>query len=322
MTQPLRFVSTDQSLLCKLNKDIYGLKQSPRAWYEKLHQALFQFGFTTSRCDNSLFVYNKQGISLYAFAYVDDILITGSNFSLILDLINKLHIAFDLEKTWRPSYFLGVEVRFCSNRALFITQSKYIQDLLARDKMRNANLVPTPMLSTCKLNKHGTNNLSNPQLYMTIIAALQYVTLTKLDIAFSVNKACQFMVCPLDTHWSIVRRLLRYLNGIAHYGLLLSPFISASKFSLRAYRDSDQESNLDDRRSTSGSCIFFGLNMVSWSSKKKSLVARSSMEVEYRTLAHTTSEMLQLESLLSELKFLFTRQHYYVTISITQLVTC
>lgn len=159
--------------MCKLNKAIYGLKQAPRSWYEKLTQSLLQFGFTSSKCDNSLFFYCKQGIFTYALIYVDDIHITGSISALIHDLINKLHNAFALKKLGQPSYFIGIEVKFCSNGSLLLTQSKYIKDLLAKVKMNNANGVPTPMLSTFKQSNHGTNHFSDPQLYMSIVGVLQ-----------------------------------------------------------------------------------------------------------------------------------------------------
>jgi histone deacetylase 1/2 len=83
------------------------------------------------------------------------------------------------------------------------------------------------------------DTMSDPTLYRSIVGALQYETLTRPDIAFSVNKVCQFMSQPLESHWKAVKRILRYLKGTLNHGLLLSPAASGPPFSLRAYSDAD-----------------------------------------------------------------------------------
>lgn len=123
--------------------------------------------------------------------------------------------------------------------------------------------INSPMMSTCKLSKHGTYTVSDPHLYRSIVGALQYATLTRPDIVFPVNKVCQFMANPLESHWKLVKRILRYIKGSMHHGLLIQPTQKDASFSLRAYYDSDWASDPDDRHSTSGSCIYFGSNLVS-----------------------------------------------------------
>ncbi|CAI8590906.1 unnamed protein product [Vicia faba] len=211
---------------------------------------------------------------------------------MVHDLTSKLHNMFALKKLGRPSYFLGIEVKFCSNGSLLLTQSKYIRDLLIKANVVNANGVPTPMLNICKLNRHRSNSFSDAQLYRSIIGALQYVILTRPDIVFSVNKDFQFMTNPLDTHWYAVRRILCYLSGTSGYGLLLSPSVSTPNFSLGVCSDSDWPSDPDDRRSPSGSCLIFGPNLVSWSSKKQSLVARS---ILHNPMLHARTKHIELD---------------------------
>jgi histone deacetylase 1/2 len=147
--------------------------------------------------------------------------------------------------------------------------------------------------------------MTDPTLYRSIVGALQYATMTRPDIAFSVNKVCQFMANPLESHWKAVKRILRYLKGTISHGLLLSSSTTGPPFSLRAYSDADWATDHDDRRSTSGSCIYFGPNLVSWGSKKQALVARSSTEAEYRSMANTTVDLLWIQSLLHELQIPF-----------------
>ncbi|KAG8498357.1 hypothetical protein CXB51_006727 [Gossypium anomalum] len=128
--------------------------------------------------------------------------------------------------------------------------------------------------------------------------ALQYVVITRPDIAYAVNKVCQFMHQPLDIHFKAVKRILRYLHGTLDYGLT---FTKTSKPMLEGFSDASWGSDVDDRRSTSGYCVFFSGNPVSWSSKKQQVVSRSSAEAEYKSLAHIVTEMVWIQSLLAEL---------------------
>lgn len=114
-----------------------------------------------------------------------------------------------------------------------------------------------------QISKHGSDVLSDQFLYRSIVMALQYFTLTRLDIAFAANKACQFMTQPLDSHWSVVKRILCYLSGTTMFGLMLVPAAISQPFLLCAYNDSKWASDPDDQRLTSTSFLFFRSNLVS-----------------------------------------------------------
>lgn len=122
--------------------------------------------------------------------YVDDIIITGNSETFITSLIKKLNVVFSLKQLGKLDYFLGIEVTHLPNGSLFLSQTKYAIDLLAKVNMSNANGMPTPMVSSSKLSKVGSDVVSDPTLFRSIVGALQYVTLTRPEISFSVNKVC------------------------------------------------------------------------------------------------------------------------------------
>lgn len=231
---------------------------------------------------------------------MDDILKTGSSLTLIHDLITKLHDKFSLKKLGIPQYFLGLEVHYQQNGSLLLTQTKYIKYLLVKVNMRTSKGVITPMFNSRKLSKHGIDVLRDSFLYRPTVVELHYVTLTILGIGFYVNKSCQYMSNPLGSHWSVVKRTPRYLNGTATHGFLISPTNCMVKPSLKAYSDYDWASDSNDRLPTSGSCIYFRPNLVVLSSNKQSLVVRSCTKVEYHALTYTTSGLLWIESFPNE----------------------
>lgn len=132
MSQPSGFEKNEPSLVYKLHKTLYGLKQTPNAWYEKLTQALVPFGFIYSKCYHSLYIYSHQGITIYALVYVDDIPITGSPFMLIHKFIDSFHDKFPLKTLGTSEYFLGIEIKHLLSGNLLLTQSKNICDLHAK----------------------------------------------------------------------------------------------------------------------------------------------------------------------------------------------
>ncbi|XP_040939865.1 secreted RxLR effector protein 161-like [Gossypium hirsutum] len=164
--------------------------------------------------------------------------------------------------------------------------------------MEKSNAAPTPMVTTVQLSAHAGTPVADAHLYRSLVGALQYVVITRPDIAYAVNKVCQFIHQPLDIHFKAVKRILRYLHGTLDYGLT---FTKTSKLMLEGFFDASWGSDVDDRRSTSGYYVFLGGNPVCWSSKKQQVVSRSSAEAKYRSLAHIVTEMVWIQSLLAEL---------------------
>ncbi|KAM0960323.1 hypothetical protein ACFX2I_025293 [Malus domestica] len=152
----------------------------------------------------------------------------------------------------------------------------------------------TPCLPYSRLLKDDGHPFHNPSLYRSLVGALQYLTFTRPDIAFSVHQVCQFMHSPMDSHYAAVKRILRYLKGSPDLGIQLTP----GELDLHAFSDADWAGDPNDRRSTTGFVVYLGPNPISWSSKKQSTVSRSSTEAEYRALSSTSTEIDWIKQLL------------------------
>jgi hypothetical protein len=229
--------------------------------------------------------------------YVDDIILTGSSPTAINGLIQKLSVEFPIKDLGKLNFFLGVEVSR-SDAGMHLCQQRYISDILKRANMSLAKPITSPMSSSATLSKFDGVKFDDATLYRSIVGALQYLSITRPDIAFAVSKVSQFMNEPRDTHWSAVKRILRYLKHTIDHGLLIRKCSSNQLF---AFSDADWAGCPDDRRSTSGFCIFLGTNLLSWSSKKQPTVSRSTTESKYKSMANTAAELCWLQSLLSEL---------------------
>lgn len=162
------------------------------------------------------------------------------------------------------SYFLGVDVK-PTTHGLFLSQRQYIIDLLRRANMLDAKPVTTPMDPNTPLTLGSGTTLDTPTEYRALVGSLQYLGLTRPDIAFAVNKLSQFMHRPTTSHWQALKRLLRYLNGTLTYGLNI---YRHSPLTLHAYSDSDWAGDKDDFISTGAYIVYLGRNPISWSSKK------------------------------------------------------
>lgn len=137
---------------------------------------------------------------IYVLIYVDDIILTGSSSSLLQSIISKLSSIFALKNLGQLEYFLGIDVKRLPHGSLFLSQTKYIRDLLNRVGMSDAKGISTPLPGGLKLSRLGSEYMDDPSLYRSIVGALQYITITRPEIGYIVNKVCQFMGQPLLEH--------------------------------------------------------------------------------------------------------------------------
>ena len=284
--------------VCKLQKSIYGLRQAPRAWFSRLTEKMTTIGFVGSEADHSLYVHHSDSVLTYILIYVDDIILAGADLPFIHHVISLLKCEFPVKDLGQLNFFLGVEA-IREPEGLYLTQRRYILDLLMRSKMDKSKPSTTPMSTNQQLSKSDGDKFDNPQLYRSIVGGLQYLSFTRPEIAFAIHKVSKYMHDPRVPHWVAVKRILRYLKSTISHALFIQP---DSDLQLHSYSDADWATDQDDRRSVGAYCVYLGKNLVSWSCKQQPTVARSSTEAEYKALANAAAEVMWLTTLLSDLR--------------------
>jgi hypothetical protein len=286
------------NLVCKLNKSLYGLKQASRQWFAKFSSTIIKQGFVQSKSDYSLFTRTQGTAFIALLVYVDDILIASNDMPSVNTLKASLHAEFKLKDLGNLKYFLGLEVAR-STKGISLCQRKYVLDILSDSGILGSKPVITPMEQNLKISQSTGEILADPSPYRRLVGRLLYLTVTRPDISYSVQKLSQFMSKPTSMHLSAAYRVLRYIKGTSGQGLF---FPNHSDLQLKAFSDSDWAGCLDTRRSVTGYCVYIGDSLISWKSKKQHTVSRSSAEAEYRAMASVVCELMWLLPLLNELQ--------------------
>ena len=299
--QPLGFVAQGESgLMCRLRCSLYGLKQSPRAWFDRFSFVVQEFGMLHSTTDHSVFYHhNSSGQCIYLVVYVDNIVIIGSNQDGIQKLKQHLFTHFQTKDLGKLKYFMGIEIAQSSS-GVVISQQKYALDILEETGMLDCKPTDTLVDPNVKLVPRHGESLGNPGRYRRLVGKLNYLTITRPDIYFPVSVVSQFLQSPCDSHWDVVIRILRYIKSTPSQGVL---YENKGHTQVVGYTDADWAGSPTDRRSTSGYCVFIGGNLISWKSKKQHVVARSRAEAEYRAMTLATCEFIWLRHLLQKLRF-------------------
>jgi hypothetical protein len=188
----------------------------------RLSSKLIAHGFQASKAYTSLFFYNHWNIHVFVLVSFDDIIIVSSLDQATKVLLQDLQKEFALKDLGDLHYFLGIEVTKMKN-GLQLNEEKYASDLLKKVGMSNCKSIATPLSTGEKLSLDegtplGINDAIN---YSSIVWALQYLTLTRPDIVFPVNKVCQFLHAPATVHWAAVKRILRYAKHTTKLGIMI-----------------------------------------------------------------------------------------------------
>ena len=204
--------------------------------------------------------------------------------------------SFEVKDLGFLHYFLGIEVVYGA-QGIYLSQRKYVLDLLAETGMLDCRPASTPIEPNHHIKADSGDPIDKGQ-YQRLVGRLIYLSHTRPDIAYAVSIVSRYMHDPRSQHLNAVHRILRYLKSCPGKGILFS---NHGHLRIEGYTDADWAGCLDDRRSTSGYCMFVGGNLVSWRSKRQSVVARSTAEAEFRSMASGLCETMWLRILLSEL---------------------
>ncbi|RVW20455.1 Retrovirus-related Pol polyprotein from transposon RE1 [Vitis vinifera] len=197
-----------------------------------------------------------------------------------LEATSNFNKEFEIKDLGNLKYFLGMEIAR-SKKGIAVSQRKYVLDLLNETGMLGCKPAETPMDTTVKLEESDGSAPVDKGRYQRLVGKLIYLSHTRPDIGFSVSVVSQFMNNPTEKHMTAVIRILRYLKMTSGKGLF---FQRTTKKEIEIFSDADWAGSVTDRRSTSGYCSFVWGNLVTWRSKKQSVVARSSAEAEFRAM--------------------------------------
>ena len=292
----------------KLNKSLYGLKQSPRLWHEKISKTLCDDKFENLHGDPTCYSRGEGATQVIICLFVDDILV----FSESLDLINRVKARlvkeYTLTDVGQVSRYLNMQIHYDRKKGvLMIEQEQYITDKLEEFNMSDCKSAPTPLPAGCKLStidcpQVGSQEWTDMQLlpYRRLIGSLMYLSgTTRPDLAFAMSQLSRFNNNPGKAHWNAALHVLKYLKGTKTVGLRYDK--GNSNFDLCGYCDSDYAGCPDTCRSTGGFVFKLSGCAITWGAKRQTSVAQSSSEAEYVSTGVAALEATWLREFLEEL---------------------
>lgn len=277
--------------ICKLQKSLYGLKQSPLRWNKTLKTKLQTLGL--SQLKNEPCIFKNKNNTIYLAIHVDDGILFGRDEEELDELLENLSTYFALT-SGNPESFLGITLTF--KDGIQLSQGSYIEKLLKRFKMDFSNAVPTPMVKQ-NFQEAENSECDSKYPYREAVGGLLYAaTKTRPDISYAVGVEARFNDKPTNSSVANVKRTLRYLKGATNFAVHY-PNKNSNIQELIVYTDA----NFSESNSTGGYLCFFNGGPVAWSSKRQPKIALSSTESEFVAASEGIKEIMYLTSLIEEL---------------------
>lgn len=290
---------TGENKVYKLIKALYGLRESPRAWYECLHKYLDKLNFIRSNYDNCLYVKRNDKDEIYILVFVDDILICSKNKTKIIEIKDCLMNKFTMKDLGKIGSYIGIDINYSTeSKKMTLNQKAYIESLAIKYNLENAKLYDTPMETNLKLDQ-ATECDENIK-YRNLIGELLYISAgTRPDISYSVNYLSRYQSCYNSTHYKYALRVLKYLYKTRDLNLTFED--NKNNEFLDCMVDSDYAGDNVDRKSTTGFIIRMYGNTVYWKTHKQQAVTKCSTFAEYIALSEAVTEILFVKNMLCEM---------------------
>jgi hypothetical protein len=291
-----------RTLVCRLKKSLYGLKQASRNWNQEIDAWLQSFGLKPSGVDPCVYVMvSDSGGILVVLIYVDDLVITGNSRELIDEFKSAISESFKVKDLGALRWILGMEVRRDEeNKTIELLQTAYIDRVLERFGMKDCKPVGTPAEGLLSRVEGG---VEPDPIYMGIVGCLIWLcVVVRPDIAYAVQALGRHMQRSGHEHMVAAKRVLRFLQGTRSDGVKFHADVNI-KPELTGFSDSDWGSDKDTRRSTTGYVFMLCGGSISWTSKLQPTVALSSTEAEYMAACAAAQEAIFLRCLLADLGF-------------------
>jgi hypothetical protein len=290
----------------RLKRTLYGLRQSPRAFWQYLVEKMALCGLQQSELDPCLFVGDK----VICTAFVDDLLFWAKDEADIHEIAMKLRtVGVDLEQEDDAAGFLGVRMERDEKTGLIeMKQTGLIDRVIAAMGLDSANAKWTPA-EAAPLVKDAEGEAAHGDFnYASVVGMLLYLSgHTRPDIAYAVNCAARYMFCPKRSHEEALKRIGRYLKATRTRGLIVDP--SDMKLKIDAYPDADFAGMYGHEKASDPSCVKSRTGYiitlcnvpVLWQSKLQTETALSTMQAEIVALAHCCRELFPIMDMVSSL---------------------
>lgn len=297
VNQPEGYETGDNKVY-KLQKALYGLKESPRVWYDCFDKFIKKLNFIRSNYDYCLYVNQANKDPIYILIFVDDMLICCKDKNKIDEVKTSLMKRFAIKDLGKIKTYIGIDIEYNDNKNIMtLSQTKYIESLAAKYDLENARLYDTPMETNLKLEQ--ASEIDENIKYRNIIGELLYIsTGTRPDVAYSINYLSRYQSCYNQTHYKYAMRVLKYLYKTKDLKLTYSDNVDCEI--LDCMVDSDYAGDNVDRKSTSGFIIRLFGNLIFWKTHKQNTVTKCSTFAEYIAMSEAVTEVLFIRNLLSE----------------------